>query len=69
MLDDSFTYALVAGAGGDDNASFSIIGNRLVTAIVFDYIPGREYGFRIRATDSGGISVEKALAIAGHRGV
>ncbi|GEM_PF-1156767 len=62
---DSITYALVSGPGADDNASFRIVGNRLVTAITFNYIPGRDYAVRIRAADSGGLSVEKELGIPG----
>ncbi len=60
---DTFTYALVSGHGSDDNASFRITGDRLVTATTFNYIPGREYAVRIRATDAGGLSVEKELGI------
>ena len=62
---DSITYALVSGPGDDDNASFRIVGNRLVTAITFNYVPGRDYAVRIRAADSGGLSVEKQLGIPG----
>ena len=61
--DDTFTYTLVPGPGSDDNASFRITGNRLVTASTFNYIPGREYAVRIRATDAGVLSVEKELGI------
>ena len=61
--EDTFTYALVNGFGDDDNASFRIIGNRMVTATTFNYIPGREYAVRVRATDAGGLSVEKELGI------
>ena len=61
--EDTFAYALVSGHGSDDNASFRITGNRMVTAATFNYIPGREYAVRIRATDAGGLSVEKELGI------
>ena len=62
---ESITFALVSGPGADDNASFRIVGDHLVTAMTFNYVRGREYAVRIRATDSGGLSVEKELGIPG----
>ncbi|GAP18703.1 cadherin domain-containing protein [Levilinea saccharolytica] len=61
---DTFTYALVPGAGSTHNASFSLSGANLLTAAVFDYETQTQYSIRVRATDSGGLSVEKALTIA-----
>jgi hypothetical protein len=34
---DTFTYTLVNGTGSTDNASFTISGNSLRTAAVFDF--------------------------------
>ncbi len=62
--DETFTYALVVGDGGTDNASFAIDGRRLVTAAPFDYEAKRSYGVRIRATDAGGLWFERAFTIA-----
>ena len=61
--EDTFTYTLVSGPGSDDNASFRIVGSRLVTVATFNYVPRREYAVRLRATDAGGLSVEKELGI------
>jgi hypothetical protein len=35
--DDTFTYTLVSGTGSGDNSSFKVIGNRLQTAVSFNY--------------------------------
>ena len=61
---DSFTYALVAGSGDADNASFGIVGTSLVTAAVFDHETAAARSIRVRATDSGGLSTEKTFTIA-----
>ncbi len=60
---DTFTYTLVSGVGDDDNASFTISGNALNTAAVFDYETKNSYTIRVRATDAGGLSVENVFAI------
>ncbi len=62
---DTSTYTLVSGTGGgaDDNASFTISGNHLLTAGPFDYESKNNYSIRIRATDAGGLYVEKAFTI------
>ncbi|HEY3324999.1 MAG TPA: cadherin domain-containing protein [Planctomycetota bacterium] len=61
---DTFTYSLVNGAGGDDNAAFSISGATLKTAAVFNYEARSSYSIRLRSTDSGGLSFEKSLMIS-----
>ncbi|MCX5672155.1 MAG: cadherin domain-containing protein [Planctomycetota bacterium] len=60
---DTFTYALVPGTGSMDNASFTITGNTLQTAAVFDYEAKSSYSIRVRSTDAGGLWTEKAFAI------
>lgn len=60
---DSHTYAIVAGVGGDDNASFDINGNELVTTEVFDFETKSSYSVRIRTTDAGGLSFEQIVVI------
>ncbi|WP_324679137.1 malectin domain-containing carbohydrate-binding protein [Hymenobacter sp. GOD-10R] len=62
---DTFTYALVSGAGATDNAAFTIPAgtNTLRTAAVFDYETKNSYSIRVRTTDAGGLSYEKALTI------
>ena len=62
---DTHSYALVAGAGDSDNAAFTISGNQLKTAQVFDYEAKSSYSVRVRVTDSGSpaLSVERQLTV------
>ncbi|MCM0059334.1 MAG: gliding motility-associated C-terminal domain-containing protein [Algoriphagus sp.] len=60
---DTFTYALVSGTGSTDNASFAISGATLSTAAVFDFETKTSYSVRVRVTDAGGLTYEKALTI------
>jgi len=60
-----FTYSLVSGTGSDDNASFSIINdNQLSINVSPNYEAQNSYNIRIRTTDQGGLSYEKALTIS-----
>lgn len=61
---DSHTYTLVAGAGDDDNASFTVAGNQLLSAEIFDFSTKSSYTIRVRTTDSGGLTFEQALVIS-----
>ena len=61
--DNVFRYEFANGAGADDNALFSIVGDELRTLAVFDYDVKRDYSVRIRTTDLGGLSVERAVAV------
>ena len=61
---NTFTYSLVSGTGSADNASFTIVGNTLKTAAVFDYETKTSYSIRVRTTDQGGLYYEKAFTIA-----
>jgi len=60
---DTHTYTLVAGAGGDDNASFSISGSNLLTAASFNYESKSNYTVRVQTADQGGLSYEEALPL------
>jgi len=60
----SFTYSLVGGAGSIDNSSFSIVGNELQTNSSFDYETKNSFSVRIRVTDNGGLTFEKAFTIS-----
>jgi Ca2+-binding RTX toxin-like protein len=62
-LFDSFTYTLVSGSGSTDNARFSISGNTLSTAATLDFETKRSYSIRVRSTDLGGWSYERAFTI------
>jgi glucosylceramidase len=61
--DTTSTYQLVSGAGSDDNLSFILTGRTLQTAAPFDYETKNSYAIRVRSTDQGGLSVEKAFTI------
>ncbi len=60
---DDYDFALVAGSGDADNASFAISGSSLVTDAVFDFETKTRYAIRVRATDQTGASVEKTLPV------
>ncbi len=61
---DTFNYALVSGAGSTNNGSFTIVNGQLRAATVLDFEAQPTYSVRLRSTDSGGLSVEKAVTIA-----
>ncbi len=61
---DSFTYALVAGDGDVDNASFEIVGHQLRTTAAFDYETKSSYLIRVRTTDTAGLWYEQGFTIA-----
>ena len=61
---DTLTYALVTGPGGGDNAAFTLSGNVLKTARVFDYETQPSYHILARATDSTGRSIDRAFTIS-----
>ncbi|EFM10886.1 S-layer domain protein [Paenibacillus curdlanolyticus YK9] len=60
---ETFTYSLVAGAGSTDNASFTITGNQLKTAAVFDKEAKSSYSVRVRVTDSASNTYEKPFTV------
>ncbi|MFM7454960.1 MAG: bluetail domain-containing putative surface protein, partial [Cyanobium sp.] len=59
-----FTYSLVSGSGDSDNGAFSIDGNRLLIQASPDFESRSSYNLRIRSTDQGGLSVERAISLA-----
>ncbi|MDQ5826753.1 MAG: cadherin domain-containing protein [Chloroflexota bacterium] len=61
---NTHTYALVAGAGDADNASFQVAGAALQTAASFNYEGKSSYTVRVRSTDAGGLNTEKAFSIS-----
>ena len=60
---DTFTYTLVAGAGDSDNASFSIVGEDLLSVPVFDHETKDSYSIRVRTTDANGLTYEETFTI------
>ncbi|MBV8255897.1 MAG: cadherin domain-containing protein [Chitinophaga sp.] len=57
---DTFTYSF---AGGTDDAQFTISGNQLKTAAVFNYATKNTYSIKIKVTDAGGLSFTKDFTI------
>ncbi len=63
--DDTYTYSLVEGTGSEDNGSFGIVGNNLITESVFDYeLPKTSYSLRVRATDQDGLFTDQIFTIS-----
>jgi hypothetical protein len=62
---DTFTYSLLSAeeAPKANNDSFTIDGDELLTAEVFDFDEQSEYDVAVRVTDSGGLIYEETLAI------
>ncbi|MFM8572374.1 MAG: cadherin repeat domain-containing protein, partial [Pirellula sp.] len=60
---DTFTYSLVNGTGSQDNAFFTIVGNKLRSTAVFDFDVRSTYSIRVRSIDAGGLPVETPLTI------
>jgi hypothetical protein len=60
---DEYTYALVEGTGPADSNSFTISGNELRSAKIFDYETGKEYFIRISSKDNFGKTIEKSFLI------
>lgn len=60
---DTFTYTFVSGEGDTDNASFSIDGSNLETAVTLDFETQSSYSVRVQSTDADGASVEQVFVI------
>ncbi|MFM6976366.1 MAG: LamG-like jellyroll fold domain-containing protein, partial [Sphingobacteriaceae bacterium] len=60
---DTHTYALVAGTGDTDNASFTISGSTLKVNASLNYEVKNSYSIRVRTTDAGNLTYEKAFTI------
>ncbi|GAB5526714.1 MAG: hypothetical protein Roseis2KO_45860 [Roseivirga sp.] len=60
---DTFTYTLVSGTGGDDNAEFEISGTTLSTAGLINFEDGATRSVLVRVTDSGGLSIDQQFTI------
>lgn len=60
---NTFGYALIAGAGDVDNAAFNISGNVLRATSDLNFATKSIYSIRVRSTDQGGLSYDKAFTI------
>ncbi|WP_165899457.1 Ig-like domain-containing protein, partial [Roseivirga ehrenbergii] len=61
---DTHTYSLVSGTGGAANASFTIVGNKLQAAEIFDFELKTSYSIRIKTDDGRGGTYEKQFTIS-----
>ncbi|MCA9142093.1 MAG: cadherin domain-containing protein [Planctomycetales bacterium] len=61
---DTHAYSLVTGTGDTDNASFTITGDQLLTAVDLDFEMQDSYSIRVQSTDRFGLSVEEVLTIS-----
>lgn len=60
---DNFSYALVSGAGDDDNDLFDIVGDEVRIASPLNFESRTNYSIRIRSRDSGGSSIQSSFVI------
>jgi hypothetical protein len=60
---NTFTYTLVIGTGDTDNASFNLSGGSLRITNSPDYEAKSSYSVRVRTTDQGDLTFEKAFTI------
>ncbi|MEQ9405659.1 MAG: Ig-like domain-containing protein [Cyclobacteriaceae bacterium] len=60
---DTHAYSFVSGEGDSDNTSFTLDGNELKNAEVFDFESKSAYSVRIKSTDNNGGSFEKSFTI------
>ncbi|MDB9435478.1 ExeM/NucH family extracellular endonuclease [Dolichospermum lemmermannii CS-548] len=60
---NTFTYSLVNGTGVTDNSSFTISQNQLQIKASPNFETKSSYNIRVRTTDNGGLTFEKALTI------
>ncbi len=60
---DNFTYTFVTGMGDEGNDAFTIVGNKLVTGLMYNFEFQNSYSIRVRTTDAGGLFFEKNFTI------
>jgi mRNA-degrading endonuclease HigB of HigAB toxin-antitoxin module len=60
---NTFTYSLVAGSGDIDNSWFNISGTQFRASASLDFETKSTYSVRVRTTDQGGLTFEKAFTI------
>ena len=62
---ETFSFALVSGAGTTDNGRFEVVGNALQVkqGVTLDYETQATYSLRVEVRDSGGLRLEKILTV------
>ncbi|WP_462252082.1 T9SS type A sorting domain-containing protein [Ekhidna sp.] len=61
--DDTHSFRLVDGDGSDDNGSFSVAGNELLSKESFDFADGSVYTIRIETEDDDGNTFTKSFQV------
>lgn len=61
---NTFTYKLVNGEGADDNASFVIFGDQLLSRVVFNYEFKSDYTIRVQTQDNQGGQFSTSFTIS-----
>jgi gliding motility-associated-like protein len=61
---ETFEYSFASGSGDNHNASFKLIGAKLVSNFVANYEVQKTYSIRIKSSDKQGLTTEKILEIA-----
>ncbi|MFK7952688.1 MAG: hypothetical protein AB8B73_07550 [Ekhidna sp.] len=61
---ETYTYTLVSGTGSADNASFTIDGDELKSAAMFDFETNDTYSIRVNTNDGNGGDFAKELTIS-----
>ncbi|MFN4973210.1 MAG: cadherin domain-containing protein [Bacteroidota bacterium] len=60
---NTFTYSLVNGLGGNNNALFAIRNDSLFTSAVLDFETVSTFSIRVATTDNGSLSFQKVFTI------
>lgn len=60
---ETYTYTLVSGTGATDNASFTIDGDELKSAAMFDFETKDSYSIRVNSNDGNGGDFAKSVTI------
>lgn len=60
---DALSYSLVAGDGSADNASFTIDGNTLKSAVIFELTEQVSFSIRVRVEDVSGLNTESIFVV------
>ncbi len=63
-LSGSYTYTLVSGSGDDDNSSFSISDDELLTGASFNFEEAASYSIRVKTDDGAGNTLESAISVS-----
>jgi len=62
-IDDTHSYSLVSGIGGDGNSFFVLIGNQLRAASDFSGQLDNTFSIRVRSTDQDGLTYEESFSL------